>query len=384
MHAPTSKFLRARSLFLSASFLIAGCLPVGAADWPEFRGPKRAGLWEAEGLVENFSGLSKPLPRRWSAPVGAGYSGPTVAGDSVFLLDRGVPGSSEEVERVLCFDRETGKPRWTHSYPCTYRDVGYAFGPRSSVTISGGKAYALGMMGHLHCLDAVSGKVVWARDLSKDYQIDMPIWGLTASPLLENGVLVVQVSAPADGAAFVGFDPENGEERWKLFSDKGSYVSPIVVEQAGQRVTVLWSGQRIAGVDAATGNVHWEIPTPPSKMPINVPGPAVDESGKFLFLSVFYDGSRLIELGADNLTAKELWHRKGINERKTDALHCMISPPLFQDGNIYGTDRCAALIRSRAIGSGKISLLCPRDDGERDSWFSRVIVYGCSRREENS
>lgn len=311
---------------------------LSAADWPEFRGPDRAGVWEADGLVTDFSGLADPLPRRWSVPVGAGYSGPTVAGGSVFLMDRGPAGSDTEVERILCVDRTNGEPRWAHVYPSVYRDVGYAYGPRASVTVADGKAFALGMMGHLHCLDAESGRVLWAKDLAENYAIDMPIWGLTASPLLEGGVLIVQVSAPKDGATFVGFDPETGEEKWRQLSDKGSYVSPIVIEQAGKRVVVAWSGERIAGIEATTGAIHWEVPTPPSKMPINVPGPALDETGRFLFLSVFYDGSRLIELGETELTAKEVWHRKGINERTTDALHCMISPPLFLGDRIYGID----------------------------------------------
>lgn len=309
-----------------------------AADWPEFRGPDRAGIWDAEGLVENFEGMPDPLVPVWSAPVGGGYSGPTVAGGGVCLMDRGAPGSSEEVERIVCVDRETGKPKWIHTYPCVYQGIDYAFGPRASVTIAEGKAYGLGMMGHLHCLDAETGAVVWEKDLAREYRIDMPIWGLAASPLLEGGTLVVQVSAPAAGATFVGFDPQSGEEKWRAFDDKGSYVSPIAVEQAGKRVVVAWSGQRIAGLDAESGAVHWELPTQPNKMPINVPGPAVSEDGTKLFLAVFYDGSRLIELDQGSLTAREAWHRQGINERKTDAIHAMISPPFWKDDWIYGID----------------------------------------------
>ncbi|MEM1441911.1 MAG: PQQ-binding-like beta-propeller repeat protein [Verrucomicrobiota bacterium] len=307
-------------------------------DWPEFRGADRDGKWSAEGVRSSFEGLSDPLPRVWSTPVGAGYSGPTVAGDSVFLMDRGVPGNTDEVERIVCVDRATGEPRWVHSYFAVYTDVGYAYGPRSSVTVRDGKAYSLGMMGHLHCLDAGSGEVIWGKNLADEYAIDMPIWGLTCSPLVEGNSVIVQVSAPRDGATIVAFDVESGKELWKAFNDRGSYVSPILIEQAGERVVVVWTGNRIAGMNAATGAVHWEVPTKPNKMPINVPGPAVNEEGTLMFLSVFYDGSRLIALDQDSLSAKELWHRQGINERRTDALHAMISPPIFQDGMIYGID----------------------------------------------
>lgn len=310
----------------------------GSEDWPEFRGENRDGKWSAEGIRSSFEGLSDPLPRVWSTPVGAGYSGPTVAGNAVYLMDRGVSGSTDEIERVVCVDRATGEPKWFHTYPAVYSDVGYAYGPRSSVTVRDGKAYSLGMMGHLHCLDAETGQVVWQKSLTEGYRIDMPIWGLTCSPLVENGSVIVQVSAPADEATIAAFNVETGEEIWRLFDDKGSYVSPVLIEQVGERVVVVWTGRRIAGVDAATGVVHWEVPTEPNKMPINVPGPAFNEDNTLMFLSVFYDGSRLIQLDQSSLGAKQLWHRQGINERNTDALHCMISPPIFQDGMIYGID----------------------------------------------
>lgn len=309
-----------------------------SADWPEFRGVDRAGTWKTEGIIDSFEGLADPLPRLWSSPVGAGYSGPTVAGEGVYLMDRGAPGTTTEVERIVCVERATGKPRWVHTYPCVYGGIDYGYGPRTSVTVRDGKAWSLGMTGHLHCLDAESGQVIWAKDLDKEYKIQMPIWGLSASPLVEGEILVVQVSAPDDGACFVGFDRNTGAEKWRALADRGSYVSPVMINQAGQRVLVAWSGQRIAGLDTATGKVHWEIPTPPDKMPINVPGPAFNENGTLMFLSVFYDGSRLIELSQTELKAKELWHRQGMNERTTDALHCMISPPYFAGGHIYGID----------------------------------------------
>ncbi len=317
-------------LFLSAGFL-------AAADWPEYRGPDRAGLWNQDGLVEDFGGKEELEPA-WSAPVGAGYSGPTVSSGAVYLMDRGPAGTKEQIERILCFDQKNGEPLWVHSYPANYGQVGYGYGPRASVTIKDGKAWALGTVGHLHCLDAETGKVIWAQDTGSLYDIDMPIWGLTNSPLVEGDNVIVQLGAMADKACVVAFNKNTGKEVWRAFSDKASYVSPIMIEQAGQRVLVVWTGFRIAGMNPSDGTVHWEIPTKPNKMPINVPGPALNEDGTKMFLSVFYDGSRLIELNQAKLEAKELWHRQGINERKTDALHNMISPPYYYKDHIYGID----------------------------------------------
>lgn len=316
-----------------APFLaLALTFPASAADWPEFQGEGRQNVWTEEGIPESFTAES--LEKLWSAPVAAGYSGPTVAGEGVFLMDR----PDEETERVVCVDRETGESRWVHAYPCRYIDVGYGFGPRASVTISDGRAYSLGTMGHLHCLDAKTGAVLWARDLRADYQVDLPIWGLTNSPLVEGDHVILQASAPADGATVVAFDKNSGEEKWRAFDDKASYVAPIMIQQGDTRVLVAWTGQRIAGMNAATGEVFWEIPTRPKKMPINVPGPALNEDGTRMFLSVFYDGSKMIALDPEKPAAELLWARAGINERKTDALHAMISPPFLRGGHVYGID----------------------------------------------
>ncbi|MEM7146637.1 MAG: PQQ-binding-like beta-propeller repeat protein [Verrucomicrobiota bacterium] len=332
-------------------FVWAGLMgwEAAAADWPEWRGEGRLGVWAEDGLVESFEdGELKVL---WRAPIGAGYSGPTVAGDFVYAMDRGPDAGAEaDVERVLCFDRATGELVWEHSYGCRYREVGYPLGPRASVTIRDGKAYAMGTMGHLHCLNAETGGVVWARALSEDYEVAMPIWGLASSPLVEGEVVIVNVGAGENGAAVVGFDKETGEEMWRRFEDKIGYTSPIVVEQGGRRVVVVWTGFRIAGLDGVTGKVLWEHETKPNRMPINVPDPALDEGGEKMLLTTFYDGSRLLALGQEGgaVGVEEVWMRRGVSEKRTDGLHCMISPPYLYDGHVYGVDsygqlRCLSL-----------------------------------------
>lgn len=323
---------RAGLLLFAAAWMAAGPQPLLAADWPEFQGAGRGNVWTAEGLPESF--VAADLERVWTAPVAAGYSGPTVAGQAVLLMDRPDKGH----ERVVCVDRESGERRWVHTYPSRYEQVDYGNGPRASVTIADGKAYSMGTMGHLHCLDVGQGRVLWARDLRADYAVDVPVWGLTSSPLVVGGVVVVQAAAPADGATILALDKETGKERWRAFSDKAGYVSPILIRQGGTRVLVAWTGERIAGLNPADGSVYWEVPTPPTRMPINVPAPALSEDGTRMFLSVFYDGSKMLALDPEKPAAELRWARAGINERRTEALHCMISPPFIRDDHVYGID----------------------------------------------
>lgn len=318
--------------YLVLLFILPFCLASGA-DWPEFQGTGRQNQWEETGTITDFK--AGPPEKLWSTPVAAGYAGPTVASGKVYLLDYDAEKSEE---RVLCVEANAGVPLWEHRYPVTYTDIGYAHGPRASVTIADNLAYSLGMMGNLHCFNASTGEVLWSKKLGEELKIDMPIWGLTSSPLVEGDALIVIPAAGPEDACVMAFHRKTGRELWRAFNDKAGYTSPIMIVQGDTRVLVVWTGYRIAGMDSTNGNVYWEIPTKPTRMPINVPSPALNRKGDKMFLSVFYDGSKLIELDKSKPEATLLWARQGINERKTDALHCMISPPFIKGDHIYGAD----------------------------------------------
>ena len=122
--------------------------------------------------------------------------------------------SPKQIERIHCFDAASGVKIWSISYDCEYRNVGYMAGPRASVTVHDGLAYALGTMGHLHCLSAADGNLHWVRDLNAEYNIQMPVWGIASAPLVEDDLLIVQIGG-SPGACIVAFDRQTGEDRWE-------------------------------------------------------------------------------------------------------------------------------------------------------------------------
>lgn len=319
------------TVIFTAVFL-ASVPPATAQDWPQWRGPNRDGVVRDTDLMASLP--EGTLPRKWTVPIGSGYSGPTVAGGRVYVTDRGDENATSEVERVLCFDAATGDPVWSHTYDAAYT-IGYRAGPRASVTIDRGKAYSVGAMGHFKCLDAATGEVIWEHDLNTQYEIRMPIWGITAAPLIFQD-LVIQVVAGAGDACVVAFDTKTGKEVWRSIDERAGYSSPILIRQGNQDVVAVWTGESISGLNPTTGDVFWSIPMLPRNMPIGVPTPVVQ--GDKLFVSSFYDGSMLIRIDPDQPVAEKLWHRVGIDERNTDALHCMISNPIIKDDAIFGAD----------------------------------------------
>lgn len=300
-----------------------------ADDWPQWRGPNRDGIWRETGIRATFEpGDLKP---KWTAPIGPGFSGPTVAAGRVYLTDR-----QGNAERVLCFESASGKPVWDYSYQAAYNRLGgYACGPRASVLIHDGLAYALGAMGHLHCLDAATGAVIWKLDLAARYQIQFPIWGIASSPIIQGDLILMQIGG-ADSACLVALDRKTGAERWKALDDQVNYSAPIAVDQAGRRIVIFWTGNQVVGINPADGTTCWRQPFPHLKMPLGIATPVI--SGDRLFVSGFYDGSLMLRLPAGELKIEKLWQRRGKSERNTDALHSIISTPILKDNVIYGVD----------------------------------------------
>jgi outer membrane protein assembly factor BamB len=317
-------------LVIALAALANLAVQASADDWPQWRGPNRDGVWHETGLVDKFA--SDKLKLRWRVPVANGYSGPTVADGRVYVTDRLV--EPKEIERIHCFDSRDGSTIWSHAYDCPYSGIGYPDGPRASVTIDDGRAYALGTMGNFFCLDAAGGKVLWEKDLFKEYDIQMPIWGIAAAPLVESDLVILQIGGKQ--ACLVAFDKRSGQQRWTALDDRASYSAPIIVEQGGKRVLVCWTGDSVVGLDPQSGTVYWKHPFEISKMVISIATPVV--GGDRLLVSSFYDGSLMLKLDRDKPAIEQLWRRRGTDEKNTDSLHAVLSTPYIDGDYVYGVD----------------------------------------------
>jgi outer membrane protein assembly factor BamB len=347
---PAPAFSRLFRALAALCFALAPIRPTAAAptrpaglDWPQWRGAQRDGIWRETGLVEKFSG--ETISRRWSTPIGAGYSSPTVAAGRVYVTDYFKDTSTE---RVLCLDWRTGAILWQVAYPCSYEAFTYEAGPRAAVTVHAGRAYALGAAGHLHCLDAVTGKVLWQRDLRREYRIRMPKWGIASHPLVEGETLITQIGG-ADDACVVALDRNTGAERWKAFPDEASYAPPIAITQAGRRLVVIPLGYRLVAVDPADGALQWSHDQPKGSWPIAIPAPAVH--GDLMFFCTAHAGSYLYRLAGDRPAVDVIWER-GRRPRTEDTLSPVIPDPLVMNGLVIGvqTDgelRCLDLMTGK-------------------------------------
>ena len=291
-----------RSRVFAAVALLLLAQPLRGDDWPQWRGPNRDGVWNESGVLEKFP--EPQLKLSWRAAVGSGYCGPTVASGRVYVMDRQTRPTP--VERVCCFDAATGKSLWVYPYECIYRGVQYLAGPRASVSLEDGRAYSLGTMGNLHCLDAASGKVLGKRTCSRNTRSacrsgasPRPRWSTAIGSLCR----LEAKTAPAWWRSTSNRRASAGEP----WTTPASYSAPVLIRQAGRPVLVAGRGPMSRAWIPATGEVLWKYPFPPTRMVINVPTPVID--GDRLFVTCFYDGSLMLRLRQDRPAVEKVWRR---------------------------------------------------------------------------
>jgi outer membrane protein assembly factor BamB len=275
-----------------------------------------------------------------------GYTGPAVANGKVFALDRVLTdgaktptdpfakGKIKGNERVLCFDEKTGATVWKHEYPAEYA-ISYSAGPRCTPTVDGDRVYTLGAMGHLFCLDALTGKPIWAKDFMKEYESHLPVWGFAAHPLIDGEKFICLVGG-SNSRLVVAFDKKTGKELWATESCSGDfgYCPPMIYEFDGKRQLIIWHSRGVLGLEPETGKRIWRVDFE-SKAALTAPTPRKVGDDQ-LFITSFYNGSMLLKVSASK--AEVVWKSKSKGEMPTQTadLSSIICTPIVDGEFIYG------------------------------------------------
>lgn len=328
--------------------ILAWTLLCHADDWPQYLGPKRDGYWRETQILDRFpTGGPKVV---WRSKCGMGYAGPAVAGGRVFVPDRILDEGQRNpdnpfarsavkgIDRLLCLDEATGREIWKREYPVEYR-VSYAAGPRCTPTVDGDLVFWLGTMGDLHALEAKTGKEVWSVDFLKDLGAELPVWGFASHPLVDGDRLICLVGG-SEGRGVVAFNKTDGKLIWKALTTKGDpgYNSPVIVAVNGRRVLIIWHSQAVVGLDPETGRKLWEYPWA-IQSALTAPTARLVRD-RLLFLTSFYNGSLLLDIGDD--TPRVVWKSKSkggqaaVLPDNTVDLHSIMPTPIIEGDVIYG------------------------------------------------
>ncbi len=306
-------------------------------DWPQWMGPGRDNIWREDGIIDKFpDGGPKVV---WRTQVAGGYAGPAVAAGRVFVTDYVTADNvkvdnfdrkpSSGSERVICLAADSGVELWKHAYPVEYR-ISYPAGPRCTPTVDQDRVYVLGAVGHLLCLKAETGDIVWSKDLTTEYGTTPALWGYTGHPLVDGEKLICVVGG--SGSHVVAFDKQSGRELWRaITANEQGYSPPTIIEAGGVRQLILLRPDAVSSVDPETGRQYWSVPYEATSGSIIMSPIHWDN---YLYAAGYSNKNILLKLDDSPADAEVVWQDKW----KHGLSPVNVQP--FLDGNLmYGFDQ---------------------------------------------
>ncbi len=245
---PSSNWNRGFILLMAATFIF-----LTGFDWPQFRGPGGQSV-SSEKVPVKFSDTESVA---WKTDLPAkGASSPIVFGDRIIVTCSG--GDDQEQLYCCSLDANSGQIQWTQKFWATGRTLCHPLSSNAAPTpaTDGKHIFAFYSSNDLACLD-MDGNLIWFRGLAVDYPKAGNDVGMSASPVVKDGVVVVLVES--QGASFaMGLDVANGKTLWTNEREKvGTWTSPVVTSDAAasQPQVVIQSANRMSILDLKTGEV---------------------------------------------------------------------------------------------------------------------------------
>lgn len=236
-------------VLLSASIALA-------ADWNQWRGPRRDG--HADGFRAPATWGKDALQKKWSVAVGVGHSSPVIAGEHVYIFAR-----DGENEVMRCLALADGKVVWQQGYAAPYEmnpaARNHGLGPKSTPAVVNGRVFSLGINGQFSAFDAKTGAVLWRKDFAGEFKSTAPIFGASASPIVDGDNVIIHVGGE-DSGALTAFDVGTGKVNWKWDGDGPAYTSPVIVTLGGVRQLITQSQKHCLAVSPIDGKLLWKVP----------------------------------------------------------------------------------------------------------------------------
>ncbi len=343
---------------LVLAITLGGVTRAVRADWPQWLGPHRDGV-----STETTEAPLVRVPRpTWHAAVGVGVSSVVVSAGRAFTVGHVRGPQDRGTDTIYCFDANTGGVTWTYAYDCLScrsQDVRF-YGPRATPTVDGDRVFTLSLEGHLFCLEARSGKVLWSQELVRDLQGRIPVYGYCCSPLVYGNKLILELNAR--DASYVALDTSTGAVVWRLAGGNVTCGSPVLTRIDEVDCVVFMGGGTVLGVDAQTGTPLWRHSTWGHAWM----GPVVSGNSIFVANASQPRGCGVIRIEAGKPTV--LWEDRA---RKFQTLHC--NSVIWQK-HVYGFDNTGTDYQGK--DTRKSSLKCLELDTGNVKWTRPEMGWG--------
>lgn len=226
-------------------------------NWPGFLGPK-SGMTDAKALPTTWDGESGE-GIVWKTEISLpGFNSPIIWEGKIFLS-----GANEESREVYCLDAESGKMLWAKKVekipgspsveenPEVNDDTGYA---AATMATDGVRVFAIFSNGDLVAFD-FEGNQVWGKNLG----IPENPYGYSSSLVVYENLLLIQYDRE-ENSFLTGLDVATGQKRWQTPRDFGpSWSTPLVFNSGERDEVVLVADPMVVSYDPKNGKELWRV-----------------------------------------------------------------------------------------------------------------------------
>ncbi len=292
------------------------------AQWPQFGGPNGNFIVDGKGIAPTWpAGGPRQL---WKRVVGEGYSGVVVDNGVLYTMY-----SRDREEVVIAMDAATGKTRWEYAYDKSgpRMDLSQGAGPHSTPLVLGDRVYTIGIRARMHAFDKNTGKLVWHKELYKDFpgstEFDR---GYAVSPIAYKDMIIVKLGGP--NHAIVALNPKDGAMLWRSLSYGNAPATPIVAQASGRDVLFTQFAEDVVALNPANGELLWNY-SHKTDYGLNITQPMWGSDNIVVITSAYSGGARGLQVDGEARNPKELWNHNRLRVHFTTALRI--------GGYVYGS-----------------------------------------------
>lgn len=258
-------------VFVLGLMTIAARPTAAIENWPGFRGPTDAGRADEARLPITWSEEENVV---WKTPIdGKAWSSPVIWGDRIFLTNAPEEGSTLS---VIAVDKHSGEVIYNnrlHFVPLPQYCHPFNSYASPSPVVEEGRLYVSFGSPYNGCLDTETGEVIWQRT---DFVCNH-FRGPGSSPMLYQDRLFLHFDG-ADEQYVVAIDKYTGETIWRTdrsvdFNDidpatgkpdrdgdwRKAYSTPIIADVDGRPVLVSLGSKALYAYDPDNGEELWRV-----------------------------------------------------------------------------------------------------------------------------
>ncbi len=257
------------NLVFPMAFLTAADPVASGADWPHWRGPSMDGVSYEKNLPESWSTDGENL--LWREEKYATRSTPVVMNGRMYIVCRAFPETTQEGEKTVCLNAETGELIWESIHNVYLSDAPAERVGWSSVVgdPETDHVFVLGLGCVFECLDGKTGKLIWSHSMSEEYGMLSTYGGRTNFPtvfedlVIISGVMTGWGDTAVPAHRFVAFDKNSGVAAWlmstKVRPEDTTYSTPVFTTFNGEAAMVVGAADgAVYAFQPRTGKTIWK------------------------------------------------------------------------------------------------------------------------------